>query len=103
LTHALGIGASKSAAVSAVLVNRALSVGVTIALAILVMAILHDEWRTVRRPRPGTTAAGETTAQTAARAKRTKSSAPALGRDDTDATNNEVSARARRPCDALSG
>jgi len=38
-----GIGVTKSAAVSAVLVNRALSVGITLTLAAFVMAILRDE------------------------------------------------------------
>jgi hypothetical protein len=41
----VGIGISKSAAVSAVLVNRGLGIGVTIALSLIVMALLHDEWQ----------------------------------------------------------
>jgi hypothetical protein len=41
----VGIGISKSAAVSAVLVNRGLGIGVTLALSLIVMALLHDEWR----------------------------------------------------------
>jgi hypothetical protein len=47
----LGIGVAKSAAVSAILVNRGLSIGMTFALAAIVMALLPDEWRALRRER----------------------------------------------------
>jgi len=45
----VGIGVSKSAAVSAVLVNRVLGIGVTIVMAAIVMAALRGEWHTLRR------------------------------------------------------
>jgi uncharacterized membrane protein YbhN (UPF0104 family) len=45
----IGLGVSKSAAVSAILVNRALSIGATAILALVVMAVLFDEWRAVIR------------------------------------------------------
>ena len=41
----IGIGMNKSAAVSAILVARGLSVGGTLVMAVLVLAVLHDEWR----------------------------------------------------------
>ena len=49
----VGIGVSKSAAVSAVLVNRVLGIGVTIAMAAVVMAALRGEWHTLRRAPSG--------------------------------------------------
>jgi uncharacterized membrane protein YbhN (UPF0104 family) len=49
----IGIGVTKSAAVSAILVNRGLSIGMTAALAAIVMVLLRDEWRAIR---PGTRA-----------------------------------------------
>jgi hypothetical protein len=48
----IGMGLNKSAAVSAVLLNRALDICVTVLLAVLVMAILRDQWRSLRRSRP---------------------------------------------------
>jgi hypothetical protein len=45
----VGIGLDKSAAVSAVLLNRALDVCVTVLLALLTMAILRARWRAARR------------------------------------------------------
>jgi uncharacterized membrane protein YbhN (UPF0104 family) len=48
----VGIGVSKSAAVSAVLLNRALGIGVTIIMAAVVMAVLRGEWHTLRRRDP---------------------------------------------------
>lgn len=45
----VGLGVGKSAAVSAVLVNRVLGIGVTIAMAAVVMAMLRGEWRPLRR------------------------------------------------------
>lgn len=40
----LGLGVSKSAAVSAILVNRGLNIGTTLAFAVITMAYLRDEW-----------------------------------------------------------
>ncbi len=45
----VGIGVSSSAAVSTVLVNRVLGIGVTTIMAAVVMALLRGEWRTLRR------------------------------------------------------
>jgi hypothetical protein len=44
----IGIGMNKSDAVSAILVTRGLSVGGTLVMALLVLALLRDEWR-IRR------------------------------------------------------
>lgn len=49
----MGLGMSKSAAVSIILVNRALSVAATLALTVIVMAVLRAEWRAVLAPRRG--------------------------------------------------
>jgi hypothetical protein len=47
----VGIGVSKTAAVSAILVNRALNVIATLILSAIVMGILRKEWRTlIRKP-----------------------------------------------------
>jgi uncharacterized membrane protein YbhN (UPF0104 family) len=43
----VGIGVSRSAAVSAILVNRGLGIGVTMVMAALVMAALRGEWSTL--------------------------------------------------------
>jgi len=45
----VGIGVSRSAAVSAILVNRVLGIGVTLLMAGAVMAVLRGEWSTLRR------------------------------------------------------
>lgn len=47
----IGIGVSKSAAVSAILVSRALTVGVTVAISALVLIALHDQWPAILHPR----------------------------------------------------
>lgn len=44
----IGLGVSNSAAVSAILVNRGLGVGMTLALAALIAGILHSTWRPTR-------------------------------------------------------
>ena len=46
----VGIGVSKSAAVSAILVNRVLSVGATLIMAAIVMYVLRDTWRAMFSP-----------------------------------------------------
>jgi uncharacterized protein (TIRG00374 family) len=48
----LAVGMSKSNAVGAMLVNRALSLGSAIAIALVVMLILHDQFRAALRSRP---------------------------------------------------
>jgi uncharacterized membrane protein YbhN (UPF0104 family) len=53
----VGIGVSRTGAVSAILVNRALGIGVTLVMALVVMTTLRGEWRTLRhRDRPRTSA-----------------------------------------------
>lgn len=57
----ISLGVSKSAAVSAILLNRGLSVGVTMLLSAITMALLRDQWRGLRgrRPSGSVPAAGE--------------------------------------------
>ncbi len=48
----LAFGASRSAAVGMALVNRALSIGASIAIALVTILLLHDEFRAAMRGRP---------------------------------------------------
>jgi uncharacterized membrane protein YbhN (UPF0104 family) len=49
----ISIGVGKSEAVSAILVNRALTILATVVLAGITMALLRDEWSGLRRGPPG--------------------------------------------------
>jgi uncharacterized membrane protein YbhN (UPF0104 family) len=48
----VGLGVSKTDAVTAIFVNRGLGIGITAFLAGVTMIVLHDEWQALRRPAP---------------------------------------------------
>jgi uncharacterized membrane protein YbhN (UPF0104 family) len=59
------VGVSKSAAVSAIVINRGLTLGGTLVLALVAMAVLHDEFRAVLWPEEAKSSQHALAAQTA--------------------------------------